>query len=497
MDVVASRAERLSLRILQTGAVAVVLASSTYNAFELDRFFIPKDLALHLTAALAALLALAGIRRIAFVWFDWLLVAWLALSAMSAALATNPWLALRAVAISVSAVMIFWTARALRAAGLEDGVLDGVALAIVVAAGTSLLQAYGVRLDIFSLNRAPGGTFGNRNFVAHVCAFGIPVLLLAGMRAKKRSGYVMTCIGVAIVTAALVLSRSRAGWLATAAALLVFFVFGKMHIRLAGTITGVIAGAAIALLVPNTLHWRSENPYLESMRGVANYEKGSGRGRLVQYERSLRMAVLHPLFGVGPGNWPVEYPRNVRGDDPSLNESEPGTTMNPWPSSDWVAFASERGLFTALTLVLALLGIAFTKDATLRAVLAAAVVAGMFDAVLLLAAPTLLVFAALGALTPAEVRDSGFGIRDSMVIVLILLSALGAARSTAQLIAMGVYSTRGDRPSLAQAAQIDPGNYRLQLRLARMGKREQRCAHGRAAHALFPAAAAGRAVDCR
>ncbi len=494
--IVPSRAERLSLRILQIGALAVVLASSAYTSFDLDRFLVPKELALHVTAALAGLLALGAIRRVVFTWVDWLLAAFLAISAVSAAFATNPWLAFRAFAISASGVVIFWTARGLREAGLQDRLLDGVALAVVVAAATSLLQAYGLRLDVFASTRVPGGTLGNRNFVAHMCAFGIPVLLLAGIRAKRYSGYVMTCIGVAVVTAALVLTRSRAGWLATAVALLIFFVFGRMHVRLVGTIAGVVIGGAAALLIPNTLRWRSENPYLDSVRGVANYEEGSGRGRLVQYERSLRIAASHPLFGVGPGNWPVEYPRSVRGEDPSLNDSEPGTTFNPWPSSDWVAFVTERGPFAAFALALAFLGIASSRDATLIAVLAAAIVAGLFDAVLLLAAPTLLVFAAVGVLMPNGIRDSGFGIRYVLFVLFVAFPCVAAARSTAQLTAMVIFVTRGDRPSLERAAIIDPGNYRLQLRLARIGKRDQRCAHGHAAHRLFPAAAAGRAADC-
>ena len=58
-----------------------------------------------------------------------------------------------------------------------------------------------------------------------------------------------------------------------------------------------------------------------------------------------------------------------------------------------------------------------------------------------------------------------------------------------QLRAMNLYATRGDRVSLLRAAQLDPGNYRLQLRLARIGGRT-RCDHARAAHALYPSAAA-------
>ena len=81
---------------------------------------------------------------------------------------------------------------------------------------------------------------------------------------------------------------------------------------------------------------------------------------------------------------------------------------------------------------------------------------------------------------------------------LLLIAALGVWRSGAQLVAMEIYATASDRASMQQAARIDPGNYRIQLRLARMGGR-QRCEHARAAHALFPSAdeAASLSRRCR
>ena len=79
----------------------------------------------------------------------------------------------------------------------------------------------------------------------------------------------------------------------------------------------------------------------------------------------------------------------------------------------------------------------------------------------------------------------------------ILIALLGAARSAAQLVAMDLYATRSDRPSLERAARIDPANYRLQLRLAHGGR--TRCEHARAAHALYPSAeaAAAAAQGCK
>src|SRR5207253_11279862 len=55
-----AHAGRLALRVLQLGAIVVVLIATTYKPYELDRFFLPKELILHLTAVLAALLVLGA-----------------------------------------------------------------------------------------------------------------------------------------------------------------------------------------------------------------------------------------------------------------------------------------------------------------------------------------------------------------------------------------------------------------------------------------------------
>jgi O-antigen ligase len=522
----ATRAERLALRVLQLGAVVVVLAAAAYRSFELDRFFVPKELTLHLTALLAGLFTLRSSRRVVFAWTDVLLLIFLLLGAVSAALATNVWLGARALAVSASGVALFWAARALSAAGLSRPLLGALATAVVIGSATSLLQAYGVRTDFFSLSRAPGGTLGNRNFVAHMAAFGLPVVLLVALRARGVARYAAATIGAALVTAALILTRSRAGFLAFAAVLLVFFAapfisdalrrHGRTWARLTGFAMLAGAGVAAAVLAPNTLRWRSENPYLESIAGVANYQEGSGRGRLVQYRGSMSLAMRNPLLGVGPGNWPVVYPAHAARGDPSLDANEPGTTSNPWPSSDWVAFASERGLPATILLGLAFLGIALgglkqlagTRDAdealaaaALLATLFAACVAGMFDAVLLLALPTLLVWTTLGALwSPADTRLRPLPAfaRAAASLVVALLAGAGAARSGAQLAAMGIPEYTRDVTWLSRAAAIDPANYRLRIRLARGSSGldpAARCRHARAAHDLLPYAAEARMLS--
>lgn len=512
------RLERLGVRILQLAAIAVVLAVSTHKVFELDRFFVPKELVLHLAALVVGLLSLRAIRRAPVLWADRLLDGYLLLSAISVVFATNRWAGFRALALSVSSIILFRAARALSHAGFARPLLAAVATGIVLVAVTSLLQAYGVRTELFSINRSPGGTLGNRNFVGHAAAFGLPLVLVVALRASRFIGFLLGAIGGGAVAAALVLTRSRAAWLAAAVVIGVLAVAlfiapalrrdGRTWRRL--VLAALVAGAGVfaALALPNSLRWRSDNPYLESIAGVAEYDEGSGRGRLIQYERSLRMAASYPLLGVGPGNWPVVYPAHAPRSDRSMSRTEGGMTSNPWPSSDWIAFVSERGFIAALALWLALVSLAWTALRRLRAMedrddalmatallgtTAGALVTGTFDAVLLLALPALLLWTALGALSsPLHKRDERLPAvaGTSVVLLLIAVAGLGAVHSAAQLLSMDLYARRSDRASMALATTLDPGNYAAHLRLARSGN--NRCTHALAARALYPNADAAK-----
>ncbi len=504
-------AGRLSFRLLQLGALAIVITATVHEHFDLDRFLVPKELVLHATAALAALFGLALLKRITFTRIDFALLAFLGISILSALFATNHWAALRALTITASSLLLYWLARA--HAERRSQLLNWLAVIVVLAAITSLLQTYGVRLDIFATQRAPGGTLGNRNFIAHAAAFGFPLVLLAAMRARVA---LVPAIGAGLVSATLVLTRSRAAWLAFAAMAFAFLLTvllskalrtdGRTWRRIFVVALFCIGGVAAAVLLPNALKWRSDNPYLDSAKDVVNYKEGSGRGRLVQYERSLLMTARNPILGVGPGNWPVRYPANVPNDDPSLDTSMDGMTFNPWPSSDWIAFLSERGFIAGLLIIVVFATFALSSlrramkaieiddalfAATLVALAVAASVVGTFDAVLLLAFPAFVIWTAIGVLW-SPVQTSQHSPRVLLLIIAIVLSLVGVQRSGAQLVAMEFFE-RGE--SLQLASRIDPGNYRLQMRLARGGKRAQRCEHAKAALALYPTSGAARAAS--
>jgi len=223
----ASRAERLAAALLILGAIAVVLAVVPHRSFELDRFFLPKEVVLHATALLVALLVIPGRREWTWTRVDLLLLAYLGLTFLSAAFATNGWLALRAVGITWSGLVLFWSARELSRAGLGPFLTRGLAAGAVIGVLTAIGQAYGL-LDspLFSLTRAPGGTFGNRNFVAHLAAIALPALLAISLAARNRFTYLASVLATAVTVGLLVLTRSRAAWLATALSGSVFLLLG-------------------------------------------------------------------------------------------------------------------------------------------------------------------------------------------------------------------------------------------------------------------------------
>lgn len=508
--------DRIIRITIQIAVIAAVIVALPYKLFELDRYFVPKELVLNGAALIVATVLVFRRRTLRFDLVDGLLALFLLWSVASALFATNHWVAQRSVAISISGAIIFWGARAVAPTSYRS-ILVGCAIATVCAAAFSLAQAYGLDTEYFSTNRAPGGTFGNRNFVAHIAVIGLPALAWSTVTARRQLGALLGSLGCALVGGALVLSRSRGAWLAVAASVVVLFVpiiasrrywmgqpFGGRFVRL--TLATVIGGM-VAIVMPNSLNWNSESPYLDSARGMIDYKKGSGRGRVAQYRNSLRMAASNPVFGVGPGNWPVEYVRFAPDNDRSL--AEDGMTANPWPSSDWVAFVSERGIIPTLALLSAFGLLFFTSlrrwselenpDAVLaQCVLAGTIVATLivsaFDVVLLLAAPSLLAWSILGATSglrrgarEVQVSSRGLGVAAAALLIVSLISL---ARSVTQTIAMSAVGRGGMTAGWVEGAMWDPGSYRINYRVAELYSRRGRCSmargYARQAVSLFP-----------
>src|SRR5260221_12199768 len=108
---------RAATILLQLGLLAVVVAALPYKIFELDRYFVPKELILNAVAIIFAVILVARRRAVTIDIVDGLLAFFLIWSAASALFATNHWLAQRALGVSVASSVVFWGARRIGASG--------------------------------------------------------------------------------------------------------------------------------------------------------------------------------------------------------------------------------------------------------------------------------------------------------------------------------------------------------------------------------------------
>jgi O-antigen ligase len=414
---------------------------------------------------------------------------------------------MRAWGVSFSGLVVFLMARAARRSGHGRWVLIAVAGAVCAGALGGLLQAYGFDWALLQGERPPGGTLGNRNFLAHLAVIGLPIVGVASVQSRRRWSWWVGLAALTVLATAIILTRSRAAWLAGLAAVA---TAGLAAWRARGLgdrprrrqLLGALAvGIVAALVLPNRLAWTTRTPYRDSLAGLVNYQEGSGWGRLIQYRNSLALVQRNPLLGTGPGNWAVHYPRVTTPGDPSYAGGDPIPT-NPWPSSDWVAVLVERGPVGAMLLLGAFSAAALIALRRLRheehraaavgtlSLLAATLVTGMFDAVLLLAPPTLVVFAALGAILPdtghVVTRELAGRWRAVAIGVPLLSGSLLALYSGGQLAAIRITEIGRQRPAMERAVRYDPGNHRLRLLLGMRGRCAQRVPHLRVARRLLP-----------
>jgi O-antigen ligase len=476
--------------VIAIGAIACVLVAVPSRLFDLDRFSVPKELALHGAALLVAVVLAFRIDAIEIGVPELGLGLFALWSVITAIVATNWWLAARAIGVTISGIVLFFGARYAAAHGARRLVTIGLALAVLLGGVTGLAQTYGWASEYLADTRAPGGTLGNRNFMAHLMVIGLPLAGWLLATARRRAGVALYLALSAFAVAAIVLSRSRAAWVGLGATVVVVGLAGlatkgaarrlpRGRVRALGI--AMAAGALAALALPNRLEWKSSTPYRDSLRGVLNYREGSGRGRLIQYQNSFTLVRRHPVFGVGPGNWVVAYPTVTTLNDPSFNPVDPMPT-NPWPSSDWVALVAERAPIGMLLWLVALGAMAIValrrmKDpdpsrgaAALAALglLSAAGVQGLFDAVLLLAPPTFVLMAGLGALLPFTRPLTGTRPERKRRIAMaaLLVLATFTAKSIGQVQAIRIAENGFPTAKLESAVRYDPGSFRLNYLLA-------------------------------
>ncbi len=413
-------------------AFALLVMGPVRPSFEVTH--LPKELVI---AVLAAVLVRRFTAARRFDALDASLIAFGAVTALSAALALSPALAWRPALLTLATLTIALTVR-----DVEDRALwlEWLGAAVVVLAVLGLVE--GVGLVRWSLaGRAPSSLLGQRNTLAHVLVLGLVVLCELAERRKA------WWLGVALVAAVVVMTRSRAAWLAAPVMTLVM----SLASRRPWPVLVVAAGAGVALLLP-ALPWRAESPYADSFHRLFDAAHGSGAGRLEQWSGALAAVPAHPVLGVGPGNGQLTLPRET----------------NRFLNSDAVALLVERGALGAL-LGLAVAALLFRRRA---AALAAVAVTGAFDAVTQLPAGALLftcvAFVGLKRATGPRSESGSWP--------LAAFFGLGAL-ACALAFASRLYSTSDDVSfqRLERAVRLDPTDAFTRLELVRAQVSAGRC----------------------
>ena len=536
----------MALAALSTGAAALLVCLLYAPALQ-AAFLVPKFAALEIGAAAA--LAAFGVHRAATGrprWAPPLTVgAWLVLATTAAAwaaAASRPlgapyaldalarWASLFGLACGASALDAAPRARRL--------VVDAATTGAAAVAAIGLMQ----HLELWPLGipviSTPGSTFGNRNLGAEVMAMSLPLALGAaaasttgGQRAEPAA---FAGVALALELAYLGVTRTRGAWvgagcgLATTAILLVRTgpARPRWSRRSVAIAAGAVALAALAAIVPGRYNPRDAGD-AKRYSGLAEViEEGFDarstalRTRLGLWRRTTTMIADYPLLGVGPGNWPVVFPRYA----------EPGATQDGVLSAtlvprqaheDWLERAAETGVLGLGALGLLAAGavksvrrrLQRVDDAARVATCAAAgslvALAGLAFASFPLEMPGTLALSglALGLIAPAPSprvdaapaatpRDRGRVAGHAAILAGVILVAFGLLRSehrvrASRLLAdadrtlrrrdVTAESAAEARGALERALVTTPASYPVELRLAQALLREGRASD--AAHA--------------
>ncbi len=160
-------------------------------------------------------------------------------------------------------------------------------------AGLFTVEGYRVEGDL-------GGMFGNPNDMALHLVTVIPLAVALLLSARNATIKLLYGVGAALMVAGTVVTFSRAGFIGLAGSMLVMaFKLGRRN-RLLVILISVVVVAAFLALAPGNYAIRILSLFDSNLDAV-----GSSTARRELLIRSIIIAIRHPLFGVGMGNFHI------------------------------------------------------------------------------------------------------------------------------------------------------------------------------------------------
>jgi O-antigen ligase len=186
-----------------------------------------------------------------------------------------------------------------------------------------------------------GGIFENPNDLAVDIAINWPLCLALLLASRGPVRKAFWAIGLLGMLYGLIATFSRSGFIAMSVAFLAcFWEYGIRGKRVALiALTGILGIASVVVAV-STPHYLSRLESIVQGGGVDADDQNSWEARRQLLVSSVEMAIHHPVFGVGPGNFPAV------------------TEFWHVTHNTYTEFAAEAG-FPALILFLIILALAF------------------------------------------------------------------------------------------------------------------------------------------
>ena len=316
-----SAAQTWALRI---GLFLLPLAYSpfTYDSFVLPKLLLARFLVVVLLALFVARVVATRTLVVKRTPLDLPILAFLLSAALSSVFAENQNVALFGTYSRYDGLMTLLTFAALfwlSAQTLTDPADARVLLRVLLASGyvvAAVAIAQSVHDSVTQGAFAQAfGSLGNPNVLAAYLALVIALATGELLAAKSNAARILSLNVLAVCGLALLLTFSRSGWLAAAAATALVALARPKDVRWLGLLAPLVVVLALAVVIGHYLAAPSqlEGALVARIQTVFDLRANAG-SRLGIWTDSLRLIASRPALGYGPDNVGLVFPRFQTGD---------------------------------------------------------------------------------------------------------------------------------------------------------------------------------------
>jgi O-antigen ligase len=190
-------------------------------------------------------------------------------------------------------------------------VVNAAAAGSILVSAYALLQAAGVDFIQWAQNvdvSRTRSTLGSATFLGAYLAMIVPI---AGRLALSRSEPVRIRAihtGAAVLgSIALLTTQTRAAWLGAVAGILLVLVLELPRLRANPARSAAVVGVGLVVV----LLFATVSPAASRIRSIVDPSLGTGRGRLLQWDRTLHLIAARPVLGWGPEAYAFVFPRFI------------------------------------------------------------------------------------------------------------------------------------------------------------------------------------------